>query len=40
MTAITERCVDQSCRKWRQKTLVGHLPGAKKGAANEIVQQL
>lgn len=27
-TLITERCVDQSCRKWRQKTLAGHLLGA------------
>ena len=40
ITIITERCVDQRCRKWRQKTLVGHLPGAKKGAADEIMQQL
>lgn len=28
VTVITERCVDQSCRKWRQKTLMGHLTGA------------
>ena len=28
VTLITERCVDQGCRKWRQKTLQGHLPGA------------
>ena len=39
-TLITERCVDQHCRKWRQKTLMGHLPGAKEGAADEVVQQL
>ena len=27
ITKITERCVDKSCGKYRQQTLVGHLPG-------------
>ena len=25
-TQITERCADQSCRKWNQIRLDGHLP--------------
>ena len=27
ITKITERCTDKLCGKYRQQTLVGHLPG-------------
>lgn len=27
VTVITERCVDNRCRKWKQVTLKGHVPG-------------
>ena len=27
ITKITERCADKLCGKYRQQTLVGHLPG-------------
>ena len=31
ITQITERCTDKLCGKYRQQTLVGHLPGGRIG---------
>ena len=31
ITKITERCSDKLCGKYRQQTLVGHLPGGHPG---------
>ena len=31
ITKITERCADKLCGKYRQQTLVGHLPGGHPG---------
>ena len=31
ITKITERCAERLCGKYRQQTLVGHLPGGRVG---------
>ena len=32
LTLVTERCADKLCGKYRQQTLVGHLPGGRVGS--------
>ena len=36
-TVITERCVENRCRKWKQVTLKGNVPGAQ-SAEEELLR--
>ena len=36
ITKISERCADKACGKYRQQTLVGHLPGGHRSLSYAI----
>ena len=36
VTLITERCIDQKCRKWRQVRLDGHVGAPRRKEVDEV----